>query len=359
VKETNPLSSVALTTGRVWQPLVCLSLLAVIGLSAVALEGAVHNEALGIWMDRQWAASNESANEYRRQYLDTEDRVILQEIAALDPSAGGVYFFGASNMKWSMCVPDLPPDQRKLVHNFGAGEGSPYFYRQFTEYLVRHKNILCAGPEKTLIVFGTGFLNAKPASDSPTTVFSNMWQRYGLYHYDFHAGIEPLQRGAACDAYVLEKARCASLVQGLIDRAERMAVPKALRRRKVEKDAAVYAADYEKRMGRDWEKRIEQHRQELQQWLDYLRSQKIEFRIVLLPLASWHKPLPYPAKYRAMIEKFCSTNHVPLVDNENLVTDDDFMDHIHMNEQGLQKTDHALMEIARKFLEGQGVWPAK
>ncbi len=53
-------------------------------------------------MDREWAEVNESSNEYRRQYLDTEDRVVLQEIADMDPSAGGVYFFGASNMKWAM-----------------------------------------------------------------------------------------------------------------------------------------------------------------------------------------------------------------------------------------------------------------
>ena len=97
-------------------------------------------------------------------------------------------------MKWAMCAPDLPPEQRRLVHNFGAGEGSPYFHRQFTEFLVDHKNLLQAGPEKTLIVYGAGFLNAKPASDSPTTVFSNMWRRHGLYSYDFQKGIEPIAR---------------------------------------------------------------------------------------------------------------------------------------------------------------------
>ena len=92
--------------------------------------------------------SERYAQTYARQYLDTEDRVVLQDVAELDPSAGGVYFFGASNMKWAMCVPDLPPDERMLVHNFGAGEGSPYFHRQFTEYLVKDKHILRAGPAR-------------------------------------------------------------------------------------------------------------------------------------------------------------------------------------------------------------------
>jgi hypothetical protein len=349
----------ALATARIWQPLVCLSVLASIGLSAVTMAAAVHSEAFGAWMDRKWTEVNETGNEYKRQYLDTEDRVVLQEITELDPSAGGVYFFGASNMKWSMRVPDLPPEQRKLIHDFGAGEGSPYFHRQFTEYLVRHKNLLRAGPEKTLIVYGTGFLNAKPANDSPKTFFPNMWRRYGLYRYDFHQGIEPVSRGPAGDAYVLEKARFSSFVQGLIDRAGRMAVPKALRRRNTAKDAAVYAANYEKRMGPDWEEGIRQHRQELQGWLDYLRTQKLDFRIVLLPLASWHAPLPYPPKYRAMIEEFCKTNHVPLIDYSHLLTDDEFFDHIHANRQGLEKIDPALMDIARKFLQATGAWPAK
>ena len=349
----------ALATARIWQPLVCLSLLAAIGLSALAMEAAIHSVPLGIWMDRKWAEVNETCNEYRRQCLDTEDRVVLQEIAEMDPSAGGVYFFGASNMKWSMCVPDLPPPQQKLVHNFGAGEGSPYFHRQFTEYLVDHKEILRAGPEKTLIVYGTSFVNAKPANDSPTTVFSNMWRRYGLYRYDFQRGIEPLSRGPAWDAYALEKARCSSFVQGLFDRAERMAVPSAMRRRIIEKDPAVYAAAYKFRMGPEWEEGIRQHRRELQDWLHYVRSQKMDFMVLLLPLASWHRPLPYPPKYRAMIEDFCAANHVPLIDCENLLTDDDFLDHIHVNQQGLVKTDAAFMEIARKFLQAKGAWPAK
>jgi len=357
MSEPSSVSSTALVTARIWQPLVCLSLLASIGLSVLALEAAVHCQSLGTWMDRKWAEVNEAGNEYKRQYLDTEDRVVLQEIAELDPSAGGVYFFGASNMKWAMCAPDLPPEQRKLVHNLGVGEGSPYYHRQFTEFLVDHKRILRAGPEKTLIVFGTSFINAKPASDSPTTVFSNMWRRYGLYHYDYRQGIEPVMLGAAWDAYALEKARCSSFVQGLIDRAGRMAVPKALRRRNTEKNAAVYAAAYKSRMGPEWEEGIRQHRRELQQWLEYVRTEKMDFQVVLLPLASWHKSLPYPPKYQAMIEEFCKTNHVQLIDKSDLLTDDDFLDHIHVNPQGLPKIDAALMEVAQKFLRAKGAWP--
>ena len=322
------------------------------------MERIIHSEALGVWLDRKSAEATDTANEYKRQYLDTEDRIVLQDVAELDPSAGGVYFFGASNMKWSMCVPDLPPPQRKLVHNFGAGEGSPHFHRQFVEFLVKHKHILSAGPEKTLVVYGASFINAKPALDSPATVFSNMWRRYGLYDYDFQRGIEPVGRGAAWDAYALEKARATSFVQGLIDRAGRAAVPKAMRRRNTEKNPAAFAAGYEKRMGPDWEEGIRQQRGELQEWLGYLRTQKIELQVVLLPLASWHRPLPYPPKYRAMIEEFCAANHVPLIDYSDLLADDDFLDHIHVNPQGLAKTDAALMDIARKFLKAKGVWPA-
>ena len=353
------LQTKAWTTARFWQPLVCLSLLTAIGLSAVLVETAVHDEAFGVWMDIQWSKANDTVNEYRRQYLDTEDRVVLEDVADLDPSSGGVYFFGALNMKWAMRAPDLPQGQRKLVHNFGAGEGSPHFHRQFTEYLVKHKRILQAGPEKTLIVYGTSFINAKPANDSPTTVFSNMWRRYGLYDYDFRKGIEPVLISRPWDTYILEKARATSFVQGLIDRAGRLAVPKALRRRNTNKNAAVYAADYKKRMGENWEEGIEQHRRELQEWYDYVHGKNMQFAIVLLPLASWHRPLPYPPKYRAMIEDFCKANGVPLIDYSKLLTDDEFDDHIHVNAQGLERTDAALMKVAREFLQKKGVWPAE
>ena len=65
----------------------------------------------------------------------------------------------------------------------------------------------------------------------------------------------------------------------------------------------------------------------------------MNFAVVLLPLASWHKPLPYPPKYRAMIEEFCKQNRnadgqeVPLYDLSAIASDNDFGDHIHMNER--------------------------
>jgi hypothetical protein len=324
-------------------------------------------------MDRTWAEANETGESFSRQYLDTEDRVVLQDLPELDPSAGGVYFFGASNMKWALGTPDLPPEERKLVHNFAAGEGSPWFHLQFTDYLVREKHILRAGPEKTLIVFGTSFLNAVPASDGTAIFFPNLWRRYGLYRYDFNSpeGIEPASWGRAWDAYALEKARCSSLVQGLIDHGGRLAVPRALRRRMTQRDPAGMAAYYKQRMGvkdelradelQQWQKNIPQHRRELQQWLDYLRARKMEFKIVLLPLATWHDPLPYPPAYRTMLKEFCNANKkdVELIELDrdvhgqpvHLLADDEFFDHIHPNPKGLKKTTSALMDIANKFLK--------
>ena len=60
-----------------------------------------------------------------------------------------------------------------------------------------------------------------------------------------------------------------------------------------------------------------------------------------------------------MIEDFCETNHVQLLDKSNLLTDDDFLDHIHVNQQGLPKIDAALMDIAQKFLQAKGTWPER
>ena len=102
---------------------------------ALAIESAVHSKAFGAWMDSEWAKANDTSNEYKRQYPRHRGPRRLEDIPDLDTSQGGVYFFGASNMKWSMCVPDLPPNEQMLVHNFGTGEGSPYFNQQFTDTL--------------------------------------------------------------------------------------------------------------------------------------------------------------------------------------------------------------------------------
>jgi hypothetical protein len=348
----------SLATARVRQPLVCMGLLAAIGLAGLVLDTAVHSEAFGMWLDRKRVEGNDTPVAYERQFIDTEDRVALSDLAELDPSSGGVYFFGASNMKWGMEVPNRPPEERKLVHNFGSGEASPYFHHQFTNYLIRYKNILSAGPEKTLVVFGTTFMNARPAHDAPKLLFSNLWRRYGLYRYDFQRGIEPVSWGSFWDAYALERARCASFVQGTMVRGAMLAVPRSMRQRRNEKDPAILAANYKRILGPTWEDGIREHRRELQDWFDDLRRQGIEFQIVLLPLGSWHGKLPYPPKYQAMIEEFCKTNHVDLTDCTHLLKDDEFVDHSHPNLQGLPKLDGKLMEIARKFLEAHGAWPA-
>ena len=182
---------------------------------------------------------------------------------------------------------------------------------------------------------------------------------HGLYSYDYHQGIEPVSRGPAWDAYALEKARCSSFVQGLIDRGGRLAVPKALRRRKTKKDAAVYAADYKNRMGPAWEDGIRQHRQELQDWLDYLRRGKDRFPDRAPASGQLAPAAALSAQVSGDDREVCAANRVPLIDYSKLLTDDDFDDHIHVNRQGLPKTDAALMEIARKFLQEKNVWPVK
>ncbi|MGA2032026.1 MAG: hypothetical protein ABSG68_07210 [Thermoguttaceae bacterium] len=87
--------------------------------------------------------------------------------------------------------------------------------------------------------------------------------------------------------------------------------------------------------------------------------EKTQFAVVLLPLASWHKQLPYPPAYRAMIEEFCAANGFRLIDCSDLLTDADFVDHIHVNNRGLPKIDAALMDVAREFLKDKGTWPAE
>ena len=347
-------------TARLWQPLVCLGLLASIALSIVAMEITLRDEGLAVRVDREFAAANDGPNLYRRLYLDNEDRALLSELEELDVSRGGVYFFGGSNMMWATRVPDLPPAQRRLVHNFAVGgESSPRFVRQYVEFLVNHKDLLHAGDDKTLVVYGTCFLNVRPVRDNAGSVFTNMWRRRGLYRYDFETGIEPVPLNDLLRRYIVRKGRYASLVQGCFERFERWMVPKALRRRKTPNDAGSFAADYRRRLGPQWREYLAEHRAELQQLAEYIKRKKMNFAVVLLPLASWHRPLPYPPTYRAMIEDFCKKNGVPLYDLSTIAGDDDFIDHIHMNERGLPKTDAALMEIARNFLQKTEAWPDK
>lgn len=349
----------ASATARLWASSLCITVLAVMAASGALLDWLANSESMGIWMDRKWAQINDMPVIFARQYLDTEDRVLLMELPTLDASRGGAYFFGASNMKWATRLPELPPDERRYIHNFGTGEGSPYCQRQFVQYLVEHKNLLAAKPEQTLIVYGTGFLNAKPAINTDQAVFSNMWQRYGLYEYGFSSGIQPAPLGPLPAQYYLEKARCSSFVKACMDRFSRCLVPKALRRRQTASDPESLSRMYQRRMGPDWQQNMAIHRQELESFADYVRGHGMQFSIVLLPLATWHRPLPYPPKYRELVVEVCKARSIPLVDLSDLLDDDGFSDHIHANERGLDRLAPALMQIARGHLHHIGALPER
>ena len=285
---------------------------------------------------------------------------MLEELENLDVSRGGVYFFGGSNMMWATACPICRLQQRQLVHNFGVGgESSARYVRQYRRVPREPQESLAGGGRQEPDRLRNLFSQYQAAERYPGNVFTNMWRRRGLYRYDLEAGIQPVPWSDCVREYVVRKGRYASLVHGVLGTLRAWLVPKALRRRKTPQNAELYAADYRQRLGTHWQEDLAAHRRELQQLPTTAEREKMNFVVVLLPLASWHKPLPYPPKYRAMIEEFCATNRVPLIDYSNLLTDDDFVDHIHVNPQGLPKIDSALMDIARKFLQEKGVWPGK
>ena len=344
------------SSGNRWSASACWPAL----VSALVLDATLHNEELAIWVDRKFAEADDGSNLYRRLYVDNEDRTLLEELEELDVSRGGVYFFGGSNMMWATCVPSLPHEQRRLVHNFGVGgESSARYVRQYVEFLVNHKKLPAVRSRQEL----DRLRNMLPQ-------YQTAERPGGLCFYQHAAppGALPVRLGNGNRAGSHDWLHSQILgPQGplrepgprVLGTFRAWMVPKALRRRKTSKNADLYAADYRQRLGTDWQVNLTAHRRDLQQLAEYINREKMDLVIVLLPLASWHEPLPYPRKYRAMVEEFCATNKLRLIDFENLATDDDFVDHIHMSDQGLQKTDAAFMDIARKFLQEKGVWPGK
>ena len=154
----------ALATARIWQPLVCLSLLAGIGLSALAGGGAIHNEAFGIWMDRKLVEVNDTANEYRRQYLDTEDRVVLEEVGRTGRfPRRRLLLRRFEHEMGDASRPAAPPNGGSSITS-GAANRRP-FYPAVHRVPGEPQGILQAGPEKTLIVYGrVSSTSSRPAT---------------------------------------------------------------------------------------------------------------------------------------------------------------------------------------------------
>ena len=93
--------------------------------------------------------SNREVQFIRARFGDAFNGVMLIDAPQTDYDAGGVYFFGSSNVVFAAQFANLPEQQQKLIHDFGFPGANPTQIFQFIRYLEQQHGFLKRGAAKT------------------------------------------------------------------------------------------------------------------------------------------------------------------------------------------------------------------
>lgn len=325
------------------------------------LDLLIRNQALATWLDRKDEASSRQTRKtlIHEGYWQSMDELWLyEELPRADFSNGGVFFLGASEVQTATRLWELPPGLRKLIHNYGISGSNPKGELLELRYLIDQCGILKGGPEKSLIILGADPHCAQYPSDTLPPDFADNWVRHGFYTCDAQNGIRPVPINPISKWMEIEEIR-----EGKALTRWRQPLLRLLARQLhhgVEPERVhnpdFYAEVRRREMGPDWQKKIEGCVQSFGELLDYLASQRVEARVILMPNGAWFDSLPYGEEFRSQMNALCAKKRVPLYDWSKMLRADEFSDANHPNIYGMDKLQPAFLDIAVPFLRSTGAW---
>src|SRR5262249_41779687 len=105
-------------------------------------------------------------------------------------SQRSVCLIGASTLAVATRLWDLPDDQQRIVHNLAIPSTCHTMHLQILKYLIDYKDLLRAGPDKTLVVLGVTY-HCALCKDGPHVPFVASATKYGHSAYDRPLGLRP------------------------------------------------------------------------------------------------------------------------------------------------------------------------
>lgn len=299
--------------------------------------------------ERKLAFQREHNTQYMFEggYIDDGDYTLLDQLPRADLSRGGVYFIGASEMKISIMPWTLPPAERALIHNFSIGDLRFRELRRYMRTLVEDHNLLQAGGEKTTIFLGITYQLArlKDLKKETDRYVMNLFERHGLYTYDWEKGIHKVDQPAAERFFRLQR-DCA-------DRFVRAFFVKKNPPTHID-PPKVFIQHLTGVMGEAWEKTMRAEVRELEEMLDYLKAKNVRLRAIIGPNAPWQDELPYDNAFRALVLPLLEARGIPVIDHRDLLAGDDFGDAVHARYSGQIKLHDAYRKLALEALEEMG-----
>jgi hypothetical protein len=287
-------------------------------------------------------------------FIDFEDRVLLDEIPQVDYSRGGIYFFGSSNMKWAFTTWDLPEEQQRLIHNYGIGAASHTIQLKLIRYLVEQRGFLTTG-DRDLVIFGVSFHLGHV--DHPSAgFFVSLLRRHGLYLTTSDGRMEPTPMSGVERWLQIEKARTG----GLFWNVGRVAKAWLVAIMGLSRGTHPGLFDTPDRlggfMGAQWQQNINTEVERLKETILLLQSHHTQVKVMFLPQGTWMRELPYKSYYEAKIRTLCQLTSTPLIDQSRAMPDQDFVDSSHLTVEGQRVfRDMIMREISGHLQRLEGI----
>lgn len=330
---------------RLSQTINSLGLLAVLATTCVVTDLLARNRELEQWLT---AKSSELADKTGTIFSDTgnfidfEDRVLLDEIPHADYSRGGVYFFGTSNMKWAFTTWDLPAEQKRFIGNYGIGASNHTIALQLIRYLIEQRGFLTAG-ERDLVIFGVSFHLAH-IDDPSTGFFVSLLHRHGLYTITTDGRIAAVPMSAIEHWVRIEKARSGGLIWNIGRLTRRCLMALSGMSHRPAPGLSDSPDALRGFMGKQWQKNMDSEVEQLREAILLVRSHHAHVKVMLLPQGTWMDELPYKPRYEAMVRALCQATETPLIDFSRSIPDDDFVDSNHLTVTGQEKFRELILE---------------
>jgi hypothetical protein len=278
------------------------------------------------------------------QFFDDIDFLWMKKLQQADYSKGGVEIFGSSVAMDSLRDSALPADQAALIHNFGYSGTNLTDTAHFIRFLIDHKGLLQAGPDKSLIILGLTYGDLVNSYET-RNYFKESVLRSGLYDYDSVSGItivplNPFQRRVK-----FEEMRCRSFL---------MALDALLQSPASREDPKQFGKINVLRMGTNWHFLLPKQVAAEGQLLCDLRKMGVHVVGVLLPVGSWNDGIPAHDQFMPQMRRLFADESVPLVDCSRLLPDSGYDDSLHCSMASEPIIHRVLMKMALDFLHGTG-----
>jgi hypothetical protein len=317
-----------------YQALYSLGLLILLVGTCVTADLLARSRALEIWLTAQQyniAKKTDRLFSYNGNFIDFEERILLDEIPKANYSLGGVFFFGTSNMKWAFQTWDLPADERRLVGNYGIGASNHTIQLRLIQYLIEQRKFLAAG-ERTLVIFGVS-AHLGHVDSLGDSFFDSVLRRQGLFTITPGGQIKPAQISSLERWLLVEKARSGGLFWNVGSLLKGWAEILEGRIHYPSRDLARYREF----MGPDWQQNIDSQLEEFKKTILLVQSHRAEVKVMLLPQGSWMSELPFQSYYEAKVRALCEATSTPLIDLSGSIPDEDFVDTNHLTIRGQEK----------------------